>query len=155
VVSPLHNRILQSLAVKAKNQWLHTEFYNTACVTLTPYIKGPPGTLYCIKHCLQGLYQGVEEFYQGARQLRANHSKKHLHSDAQFLCGSCVDCWRPELSCAWTSACLALGTQQYKLSGRTQRSFYSSGMRQSTDSPRTRQFRNHLGGSTGPQRSTH
>ena len=26
------------------------------CVTLTPYIKGPPGTLYCIKAQLAGIY---------------------------------------------------------------------------------------------------
>ena len=26
------------------------------CVTLTPYIKGPPGTLYCIKTQLAGIY---------------------------------------------------------------------------------------------------
>jgi len=27
-----------------------------ACVTLTPYIKGPPGNLYCIKAQLAGIY---------------------------------------------------------------------------------------------------
>ena len=30
--------------------------YIYICVTLTPYIKGPPGTLYCIKAQLVGIY---------------------------------------------------------------------------------------------------
>ena len=30
--------------------------YMCTCVTLTPYIKGPPGTLYCIKALLAGIY---------------------------------------------------------------------------------------------------
>ena len=32
------------------------DIYRHICVTLTPYIKGPSGTLYCIKAQLAGIY---------------------------------------------------------------------------------------------------
>ena len=35
---------------------LYVYIYTRICVTLAPYIKGPPGTLYCIKAQLAGIY---------------------------------------------------------------------------------------------------
>ena len=59
-LDPVAPPLVQSSPVQSTDYRLPTHTFIGwsifLCVTLTPYIKGPPGTLYCIKAQLAGIY---------------------------------------------------------------------------------------------------